>query len=48
MQEELEPVFAAFEETAVRGIPAEKVEILLEVLEQIRKNIKAAEREEKK
>lgn len=48
MQEELEPVFAAFEETAVRGIPVEKVENMLEVLEQIRKNIKAAEREEKK
>lgn len=48
MQEELEPVFAAFEETAVRGIPVEKVENMLEVLEQIRKNIKAAESEEKK
>ena len=47
MQEELEPVFAAFEGTAVKGIPAEEVETLIKVLERIRTNIKTAEREEK-
>lgn len=45
MQEELEPVFAAFEETAVRGIPAEDVQTMLDVLEKIRINVKTAERE---
>lgn len=47
MQEELEPVFAKFEETAIRDIPLQDVETMLRVLEQIRKNIKTAEREEK-
>lgn len=45
VQEMIDPVFAKCEEMALQGIPQADVELTFKVLEQIRANIKQAERD---